>query len=127
MADRILRCLPRSASGDEYIQISAIRLFGPQQMMFRTMDILVPPHLASTVQVFDRWRKRVSGVEIANGIGVRLCRMPVHCTFNFRGFSLDLHECFTCSAIWGLGLYMLSADQFTSRPNRAAARGVRHL
>src|SRR6185369_3625559 len=89
MTDRILRCLPGSASSDEYIQLSAIFLAGPQQVMFGTMDILVLPHLASTVQVFDWWRKRVTGVEVADGIGDRL-----RCSFS-------LHECFTCSEICG--------------------------
>src|ERR1044072_8389241 len=88
MADRILRCLPRSASGDEHIEIGAVLLFGPQQMMFGAVDILIPPHIASTVQLFQGWRKRVTRVEVADGIGVRFSR--------FR-----LHECFTCSETWG--------------------------
>src|SRR6185369_18026224 len=116
MTDRVLRCLPRSASGDEYIQIGAIFLFGPQQMMFGTVDILVAPHFASAVQVFDRWRKRVSGVEVANGIGVCL-----RCTFS----RFSLHECSLYSEICGGGDYTRysadCADQSTSRPNRTSS------
>src|SRR6476660_545182 len=93
MADRILRCLPRSASGDEYIQIRAVFLFGPQQMMFGAVDVLVPPHLAGTVQVFNRWRKRMTSIEVADGIGIRLRRAHLRCTFS----RFSLHECFTCS------------------------------
>src|ERR1044072_4618211 len=105
MADRILRCLPRSASGDEHIEIGAVLLFGPQQMMFGAVDILIPPHIASTVQIFQGWRKRVTRVEVADGMSVRFSR--------FR-----LHECFTCSENWGARI--IHCHQSKTSPNRAS-------
>src|SRR6185503_7529258 len=110
MADRILRRLPRSAPGDEYIQISAVFLFGPQQVMFGTMNILVPPHFAGTVQVFDGRRKWVTGVEVADGIGVRL-----RCAFSRFSF----HEC--SLVLRFAGVRIIHADQSTASPNRASS------
>src|ERR1044072_5455398 len=79
MTDRVLRCLPCSAAGDEHVEIGAVFLVGPQQMMFGTMDVLVLPHLASAVHVFDRRRKGVTSVEVADGIGV-LRGARLHCS-----------------------------------------------
>ena len=41
-------------------------------MVFRPVAILVPPLIAGTIQIFDRRRIRVAGIEVANGIGIHL-------------------------------------------------------
>ena len=69
-AERILGGLPRSASGDEDIQVGAIRSFGPQQVVLGAMAILVLPLVTSAIQVGDGGRIGMAGVELAHRIGV---------------------------------------------------------
>src|SRR6185369_7722447 len=79
MTDRVLRRLPRPTTRDKDVQIGTIFAVRPQQMMFGTMNILIEPHLARAIEILYRRRKRVIGVEVADGI-----------SFYFFG----LHECF---------------------------------
>ena len=72
LAERVLRGLPRSAAGDEDVQIGAVRLVGPQQVVLGAMAILVPPLVASAIEIGDGRRIGVAGVEVADGIGAHL-------------------------------------------------------
>jgi hypothetical protein len=65
----VLGRLPRSASGHKNVQIAAVRLARPQQVIFSAMAILVPPLVASTIQIFNRGRIWVIGVELRHRIG----------------------------------------------------------
>src|SRR5688572_18936741 len=63
-AERILRRLPCAASGDENIEIGAVRLAGPEHVVLGTMAIGVLPLVTRAIEVRDRGRIRVPGVEI---------------------------------------------------------------
>src|SRR5215471_13979010 len=72
-AECVLGRLPRSASGHQNVQIDAVRLARPQQVIFSAMAILVvPPLVASTIQIFNRGRIRVIGVELTHRIGAQI-------------------------------------------------------
>src|SRR5215472_4992156 len=72
-AECVLGRLPRSASGYQNVQIDAVRLARPQQVIFSAMAILVvPPLVASTIQIFNRGRIRVIGVELTHRIGAQI-------------------------------------------------------
>jgi hypothetical protein len=68
MNKRVFRGLPRSASGYQNIEISAIFLVGPQQMKLSAQNILVID-FTSTFEVFYRGRVRMIRVELADRIG----------------------------------------------------------
>ena len=99
MTERVLCGLPRSASGDEDIEIGAIWFVRPQHMVFGMMDVLVLPHVASAIEDVYRGRVRMIGVELVdwigvlylhcdrlscNGIGAKIIHAPKHIATNQR-------------------------------------------
>src|SRR4029453_15637808 len=67
-AERVFGGLPLSAPGDEDVEIPTIRLVGPQQVELGAMAILVSPLVTRAIQIGDRWRIGMAGVEIADRI-----------------------------------------------------------
>ena len=80
-AQRVLRGLPRSAPGDEDVQICAIRFVRPQQMMLGVMAIRISPLIASAIEVFDGWGIGVVRVELAHRIEAHIRCASVACHF----------------------------------------------
>ena len=72
VAERILCGLPRSAPGDEDVEIRAIGFLRPEQMVLGETPIFVLPRVTSTVQIGDGGRIGVSGVELAHPVGANL-------------------------------------------------------
>src|SRR5262245_4072566 len=72
MTERILCGLPRSASGDEDIQIGAVFLVRPMQMVLGAIGILGLPGVTKTIQIFYRRRVGAPGIELAHRIGAEV-------------------------------------------------------
>ena len=78
--DRVLGGLRRSASGNENVEICAVRPIGPQQVELGAMPVLIAPLVAGAVEVLHRRWIRMARVELADRIGVHarsgclLCR-----------------------------------------------------
>src|SRR5262245_14359100 len=60
---RVLGCLPGTASSNEDVEIGAIRFGRPEQVMLRTVAIRIAPFVARAIEVLDRWRIGVTRVE----------------------------------------------------------------
>ena len=65
MTECEFRGLPRSASGNEDIEVSAIFLVGPKQVKLGAVDIQVLPHIASAIEVLKRRWVGMTGVKLA--------------------------------------------------------------
>src|SRR5262245_30768135 len=59
----VLRGLPRSAAGDEDVQVGAERPRRPEQMELGAPTPLVPPLVTSPIEVRGGWRVRMARVE----------------------------------------------------------------
>src|SRR5262245_52168221 len=90
MTERILCGLPRSTSGDEDIQIGAVFLVRPMQMVLGAIGILGLPRVTKTIQIFYRWWVGVTSIELAHRIGadVRSAR-PRLALMSFRPHGND--------------------------------------
>jgi hypothetical protein len=71
VTERILCGLPRSAPGDEDIQIGAIRFVGPKQVIFGPLANFIAPLVASAIEIFYGWGIRMGRVELAYRIGAQ--------------------------------------------------------
>ena len=71
-ADCVFGGLPRPASGNKDVQVGAVWPVRPQQMIFRSVSILVPPLIASSIQILDRRWIGMMRVEVANGVSTHL-------------------------------------------------------
>ena len=74
--------LPRAASGDEDIEIGAVRSVRPQQVVLGAMAVLVLPLVSSAIEVGDRGWIGVAGVELAHRIGAHVRCSRVSCAFD---------------------------------------------
>src|SRR5262245_1996118 len=76
MTERILCGLPGSTSGDKDIQIGAVFLVRPMQMVLGAIGILGLPRVTKMIQIFYRWWVGVMSIELAHRIeaGVRFAR-----------------------------------------------------
>src|SRR5262245_51152090 len=76
MTERILCGLPRSTSGDEDIQIGAVFLVRPMQMVLGAIGILGLPCVTKTIQIIYWWWVGEPSIELAHRIGadVRFAR-----------------------------------------------------
>src|SRR5206468_2436915 len=66
---RMLRCLRRPAAGDEDGLVFFIRPSGPKQMIVRAASLRILPLPLIFFQAIDRWRIRVTVVELTNFFG----------------------------------------------------------
>jgi hypothetical protein len=64
--------LPRPASGDQDFRIGAKGSVRPQQVVLGAMAIFVPPLVTSPIQVGDRGRIWMTGIELAHRIGAQI-------------------------------------------------------
>src|SRR5262245_25965633 len=69
MTESILCGLPRSTSGDEDIQIGAVFLVRPMQIVLGAIGILGLPRVTKTIQIFYRRWVGMTSIELAHRIG----------------------------------------------------------
>src|SRR5208282_5936021 len=66
---RMLGCLRCPATGNEDGLVFPIRSIGPKKMIVRAASLLVLPDPLIFFQVIDRWRIRISVVEVPDLVG----------------------------------------------------------
>ena len=67
-AQRVPRGLPRSAAGNEDVEIGAIRCSRPEEVMLGAMTIGIAPLVARAIEVVDGRRIGVAGVELGDRV-----------------------------------------------------------
>src|SRR5262245_8616409 len=68
----VLGGLPGATSGNQNVQVCAVRPTGPHRVIFGTTAILVAPFVACAIQVGDGRRIRMPGVELGHGVRVHI-------------------------------------------------------
>ena len=77
-AERVLRSLPRTATGDENVQIAAERLLRPEEMVLGAGAIRVAPLVSRAIEILDRRWIGMSRVELTHGIARVRCFWVPH-------------------------------------------------
>jgi hypothetical protein len=73
--ERVLCRLPCFASRDENLQVFAVWLVRPKQMVFSAMTILVLPFVTRAIEILNRRRIRMISVELTDRIVGYLCHV----------------------------------------------------